>query len=566
MVFGDLGDNATPAFPVRAPVQERFIAFCFDVILLTPCVSLVSLFCLKFLDGLSETEHFCAFAFLVAVQWVWVQAFFLAARGATPGKEILKLKVVSTEDPGAIPSWDQALLRSMLWMLEMVYFGIPMLNVFREEWRRPFHDRLAPTVVVSAKDGDAILTEHERNLARYLVYGANAFFAVWFATLFVFVVPKAREALDRAPASAESDEEAAGCRDLLRLRSGRYGRAEQAILLFGEKQIDLACFEDEIELAMDTGDAMERAWASVAMAQAHAEDRKFAEEYLAEACELAPGDTGPCRSARGFYGNGSSGGASLVEQWRAWRQAPAKQALFLADFPFVAEARDVELLANAGDVDAAAETFALRRTEWPERLRRSMSAWVCLAQLTRTCDDRRLDSCEAVVEQVKERALKRGWDQAETAGWIEYQRCQNEPRGSLDEWRSLAEARPDLYQYAKLLLGDREKGVPQGPTLRFVDDPAIPTELRSRALVQLAHEVARKGNEAGVDLLASARTLNDESLLGKLAEARVRESIEAGGIVVIGPSFRPVKIERETPQLKGREARVPASQPEEEEP
>lgn len=564
MVFGDLGDSTPKAFPVRAPVQERFIAFCFDVLLILPCVSLASLLCLKFVDGLSELEHFSAFAFLALVQWVWVQAFFLAWRGATPGKEILKLKVVSADEPGATPSWDQALLRSMLWMFEMFYVGIPMLKVFREEWRRPFHDRLASTVVISLKDADSFVTEHERNLSKYLLYGANGFFTVWFATLFLFVAPKVRDVMDRAPASASAAADVPGCKDLLRLQSERYGRAEQAILLFGEKQIDQSCLEDEIELAMDTGDATERAWASLAMAHAHVSDRKFAQEYLDEACELAPGDTGPCRNALAFYGGEPAKGSSLVEAWQEWKKAPEKRAAFLAEFPFVAEARAVEALAEAGDVDGAADTFAERREEWPDRLRRSMSAWVCLAQLTRECGTKKLDACEAVVEQVKEKSVaKRAWEQNETAGWIEYQRCQNEPRGSLDEWRSLADARPDLYQYAKLLLGDRENGIPQGQAARFVDDATIPAALRSRALVHLAHEVARKGNESGIDLLTRARAVKEDGPLGKLAEARVRESIEGGGIVVIGPSFRPVKIRKETPQLKPREERLPASHTEE---
>lgn len=561
MVFGDLGDSTTRVFPARAPVQERFIAFCFDVLLIMPCISLSGLLALKFFESLTETEHFCAFIFLAIVQWVWVQAFFLAWRGASPGKEILKLKVVSTEDAGALPNWDQALLRSMLWMFEMFYIGIPMLKVFREDWRRPFHDRVSGTVVITLKDVDSPVTEHERGLAKYLVYGANGFFTIWFATLFFYVAPKVRPAFERAPAASEALE-VAGCKDLLRLQSDRHGRAEQAILLFGEKQIDRSCLEDEIELAMDTGDGVERAWASLAMAYAHREDRKFASEYLTEACVLAPGDTGPCRNATAFYEAEPPKGESLLEQWQAWRRTPEKRAAFLADFPFVAEAYAIEALAEDGELDAAVETYSVRRELWPEKLRRSMSAWVCLAQLTRTCDTAKIESCEAVVDQVKERG-GRSWDLAETSGWIEYQRCQNEPRGSLDDWRGLAEARPDLYKFAKLLLGDRETGIPQGQTVRFIEDPEIPAELRSRALVHLAHEVARKGNESGVDLLASARAVKNESALGRMAESRVRTSIENSGIVVIGPSFRPMRVPRAIPQLKAEETRAPASQTEE---
>lgn len=73
--------------------------------------------------------------------WLW---------GATIGKMFWRLRVKGLWKEGN-PSIGSAFLRALFWLLDCLFLFLPHLAIFANEKRRPFHDRVADTVVVTIK-------------------------------------------------------------------------------------------------------------------------------------------------------------------------------------------------------------------------------------------------------------------------------------------------------------------------------------------------------------------------------------------------------------------------------
>jgi uncharacterized RDD family membrane protein YckC len=73
--------------------------------------------------------------------------YFWAVRGATPGKQVLGLKVLTMD--GVTPiGWRRAMLRVMGYIINSIVLGIGFLLIAVSEDKRGLHDRLADTCVV----------------------------------------------------------------------------------------------------------------------------------------------------------------------------------------------------------------------------------------------------------------------------------------------------------------------------------------------------------------------------------------------------------------------------------
>jgi len=75
-------------------------------------------------------------------------AGFHAVHGRTPGKSMLRLKVV--DQTGQKPKFAKSLLRALVMIVSMGLYGIPFAYVFFNPQRRAFHDFIADTYVVEA--------------------------------------------------------------------------------------------------------------------------------------------------------------------------------------------------------------------------------------------------------------------------------------------------------------------------------------------------------------------------------------------------------------------------------
>ena len=73
--------------------------------------------------------------------------YFWALRGATPGKQILGLSVVTMSGETPI-GWRRAMLRVMGYTINSFVLGIGFLLIAVSDDKRGLHDRLADTCVV----------------------------------------------------------------------------------------------------------------------------------------------------------------------------------------------------------------------------------------------------------------------------------------------------------------------------------------------------------------------------------------------------------------------------------
>ena len=80
---------------------------------------------------------------------VLYQTFFVWYNGMTPGKMLVKIRVVEM-DGGYIPSFGTALLRALLRVVSESFFYLGYLMAYFNPLVQTLHDKLAKTVVVNA--------------------------------------------------------------------------------------------------------------------------------------------------------------------------------------------------------------------------------------------------------------------------------------------------------------------------------------------------------------------------------------------------------------------------------
>lgn len=140
-----------------AALTDRLLAFAFDLCLWAP----VSLLLTKPLwrdfqyhhmmsPGSTEATIFFGFGLLIALLFmVVVQTLCVWKWGATPGKKIFKLEVVSLS--GHRLTLGAALTRAVTQVFEVACLCLPFLEVVSHRERRPWHDRLAESRVITRK-------------------------------------------------------------------------------------------------------------------------------------------------------------------------------------------------------------------------------------------------------------------------------------------------------------------------------------------------------------------------------------------------------------------------------
>jgi uncharacterized RDD family membrane protein YckC len=161
--------SAAPDQPATslAPMGRRILAFGFDLILASILSAPLS-YLMTYASGIPELEQRFLVALLqpdspqppdlmfygvlgnVLTQTVLVLYFacFLAARGQTPAKSLLRLRVVDAT--GQKPYFVKSLLRALAMVFSMGLFFLPFLYAFFNPQRRALHDLIAGTWVVEA--------------------------------------------------------------------------------------------------------------------------------------------------------------------------------------------------------------------------------------------------------------------------------------------------------------------------------------------------------------------------------------------------------------------------------
>lgn len=230
--------------------------------------------------------------FLLAI--VFYQATMLRWFGATLGKMFFNLKVVNIWNRST-PNFSSSLLRSTIWVAECGMLFIPHLSVFSNDRRRPFHDRVADTVVVATGKSRAVLpTIFEISFVRG-VFSAAAMFLllIVFANSKIILNDLRQQAslmdlLDGKKALCASVEEALKTWPTNEVKASD-ARVRVAMALFAAGEVSKTCLQQEVSFFIKSMKE-ESPLAYLAQAFIHSSQPEISNRYLSRVCELDESD------------------------------------------------------------------------------------------------------------------------------------------------------------------------------------------------------------------------------------------------------------------------------------
>jgi uncharacterized RDD family membrane protein YckC len=227
-------------------------------------------------------------AFMGVVLVVSYQATFHYFMGATLGKMLFNLRVKPAFANDRL-TFFSCVGRSLVWILEFVFLGLPLLSVFTNRQRRTLHDRISDTCVV-AQDGAGTIAPNylERGLVRGFV-GACILFLGLIGTVqahHIFDKMKVEHGL-----SAAFEKEFGECEVVSKNISsdddGDHARLELAMSLYAAGLAERSCLELELEREMSAQVSV-GGITYLAQAFVNADDAEVSNSYLDQVCEDGP--------------------------------------------------------------------------------------------------------------------------------------------------------------------------------------------------------------------------------------------------------------------------------------
>ncbi len=296
-----------PRAPMAAPI-DRLAAVVADLVLLVPMISLLTApfrrrweLARLLRDNDMLVSSFAGLGFCAIVAVVLYQTFFICYWGATPGKRLLGLRVVSFWD-GEIPLPMNALMRSLFWCLECILFFMPWLGVMSNERRRPWHDRIADTEVIALEPRHAVGPPDSRELA--LVSGIHAATLCTMAAISAFTLVRiAREGMGGSTGRLAATEDngflcsivTEAQEEWLSIEGEPASRVDVAIALFGADAVGESCLESEADYALWNGEASASAYMAKALVVSN--DSESYAAYTRKTCQTEPASAA-CRLAQ----------------------------------------------------------------------------------------------------------------------------------------------------------------------------------------------------------------------------------------------------------------------------
>lgn len=397
-------------FPLARPL-DRLAAVIVDLfVMLLPLFVLLSSpfkrwIMVSFLTG-NETELFAlifAMVFLAAALIVIYQTLMHFFFRATIGKILFDLRVQSIFPGEPLTFWG-CFARSIIWTIEILCLGLPMLAVFSNGRRRPLHDRGSDTIVVSRSDfGVAAPLTWERGLVR-------SFFGFCFAFVFAAGAAQGYDLFTKVTqgrdlASLTDKEGGSACETVSRHMSdetGEHARLETAMSLYAAGLADRACLEGEVEREIASQVPVAPV-TYLAQAFINSDDAEVSNSYLDQVCVIA-NDSPECAMSKvvGLWSEQNWDGVNLLfsraplskgylEVWAVrnyMKQAQYPKALKfldilanrreLADFTLVERVR---ALWNSYAEKEAAAAYAQALPSLAREQGEDLSRWLCAQQL-----------------------------------------------------------------------------------------------------------------------------------------------------------------------------------------
>lgn len=294
-IYNDQKKNPNSHQFSMASPTDRLLAGFLDLMFHVPIFTLITSLVLYRLSILRLTVATVSEKLAVVTQVVWIvvvgsvilQGIYLKLWGKTPGMKLLKLELRSTV--GEPPTWGQCLLRSFFWSLQLLFLGIPLLEIFSHQKRHALHDRISETEIVSEKVwGSHPPLASERASINFVFISILMLFLGWFTAFFSGTQQSVQ---DGSLATMEWREQERLCSQVD--ETAKYAgltlknledRLDLATSLFLFEQVDEECFRNEVNLAV----IKEVPTALVPVGQAllshYATEEKQA--YLESACKM----------------------------------------------------------------------------------------------------------------------------------------------------------------------------------------------------------------------------------------------------------------------------------------
>ncbi len=328
----------------------------------------------------------------------------------TLGKRLFDLKVVSVFNH-KVRLWD-FFIRSVLWMMELLLLGLPWLAVFSNPRRRPLHDKVCDTVVVSRSDtGVSEPMAWERGLVGMVFAAAAGLFAVSmfiqvrevFQKLkmeesFAALVSKEPEQCEAVTRNLESEDAAN--------ESEAHSRLQTAMLLYASGVVDRSCLEAEVHYESSKRQSI-APLTYLAQAFVYADEAEVSNAYLDQVCSMEP-QSAECAMSRlvGAWSESdwqlvedilrsSPEGSGYLEIWGVrhyMKQAKYVEALSKLDslltrkpvkeFSLVQRVKALQSLYREPE---ALSAYQQAMSVLPSEESRDLSAWLCSHQLQNSC-------------------------------------------------------------------------------------------------------------------------------------------------------------------------------------
>lgn len=292
-----------------APVPDRFLAFALDMCLWLPLAFIPARplwrkFQYHYMVSPGSIESMIQFAIasLIAVfVFLIAETLFVWKWGATPGKQIMRLQVSHVET-GLRPNLGASFVRACTLLVELCLLGVPCLEILSHRKRRPWHDRLAETQVVSLKAiKDEVPHWLEVRFFRNIYWGlaACALVGIWLVSTGLLQkadrgVFKAKE-LETEGYLCETRDKAPGFAGL----SKAVSRMDYALSQYRADRLSRACLESEADFAFWTQSEELMPWGHLIRGLLNKEDKKDPVDHFLLACPI--GQTGAvCSLAKWF--------------------------------------------------------------------------------------------------------------------------------------------------------------------------------------------------------------------------------------------------------------------------
>lgn len=350
---------------------------------------------------------------------VFYQTFMHYFFKATLGKILFDLRVVAMFEDHKVSCWD-CFVRSWFWVGEILCFGLPMLAVFSNSRRRPFHDRVADTVVISRnQNGVSGPAFWEQGLVKLV-------FSLALIAGLLVTVGELKGLSDKLKAessvAALVERESGSCEVVDKNwddsgEAKEHDRLKLAMSLYAAGLADRPCLEVEVEREMASQTPVGPI-TYLAQAFIYAEDAEVSNSYLDEVCKSSP-DSVECRmsevvsrwSDENWEGveealDAAPAGSGYLEVWGVrhfMKQARYDRALnFLSALSDKRELSEfiltqrVKALYNGFRTHEAEAALEQAMVALPQSESKELSSWMCVQQLQTSCDALKGPACGQV--------------------------------------------------------------------------------------------------------------------------------------------------------------------------